>query len=243
MLGKESRKCSFCGQIKLMHQFPKASTSERSSLKAYLCFACQKNLIFDTEDDDQGGSGGKQLQQSRDAKHLQYAMELEANLQKDLEALDREKLEKNIVGMSRLFDNEKQTQAKQRELLDQKEKTNHQLDQEDNPEYTNDTQVKRERITRLFSVTRHLARNYVASNLAREQNKRAALAQQKNFFSQTAEQQAVTNKKSISSTTDKSLSKETATLFAQHSTEKPSASDTAEKLEKIIREAQNIFKR
>lgn len=247
MLGRENKKCSLCHQIKPVQLFPTAVHEGLQPLKTHICFECQKNLAQGETGEDEGGSGGKQLQQNRDAKHLQYEMELNITLQKELNSLNQQKLDKNRLGMLRTIEGDQKTQTAQRELLNQKEETAkaEQDNQPNNPDYSKATETKREKITRLFSVTRHLASNYLASNLAKERNARAILAHQKNFFTHAMKESAATQTENLEATSNakKTLSTESSTLFApQHST-KLTTTETIDKLEAVIREAQNIFKR
>ena len=230
MEGKASRTCAICHQIKPLQYFPKTTRKGRLLAQANICLACR--AATSASEDDEGG-GGKQSQHSRDAKQLQYEMELEAALLKERESLDDLTHHKDIFGMSQVLENERKKQASQRELLDLKEDLSkiNQNDDEPNPDLAQDTQVRREKITRLFSVTRSLARNYVAAN----NNKAIA---QKNFGLFSAIKGSIAaHKKEVL------LSSKSSGLFSQQEPAKQPVEDEAEQLANAIREGQKIFNR
>lgn len=239
MKSKDSRTCAICRQVKLVQYFPKMARGRRLLSQAHICLACRAASLAST-DQDEGGSGGKQAQHSRDAKQLQYDMELEAALQKERVHQSDLAYQKDIFGMSQTRENERKKQIAQRELLDLKEEASKitQTGDEPNLDLAQNTQVRREKITRLFSVTRFLARNYVATNNAK------AIAQ-KNFgiFSHTKEDIIANKAEQINKiNANKTLSKESSTLFSQQHPTKPAAIGEAEQLVNAIRAGQKIFK-
>lgn len=236
MESKASRTCAICRQTKPIHYFPKVVEKGRLLEQANICLACRAN-----SGEDEEGGGGKQLQHNRNAKQLQYEMELAAALQKELTIQNNLTHNKDMLGMSQVLENERKKQAAQRELLDLKEKMakDPEDDEEPNPELAFDTQARREKITRLFSVTRSLTRNYVAAN-----NAKATM--QKNFgiFSQIKQKQSSTQIENVKkNNTNKTLLKESSTLFAQPHAVKEGSMPEAEKLANAIREGQKIFNR
>ena len=241
MESKASRTCAICRQIKLAAHFPKTARGGHLLAQANICLTCRAASLANLDDEDEGGSGGLQLQLQKNAKQLQLAMEQDAALQKELEELNSLTHDKDNLGMSQRIENERKKQASQRELLDLKEDISKitQNGDEPNPDLALDTQARREKITRLFSVTRSLARNYVAANNAK------AIAQ-KNFgiFSHTKEEKIATKiENTQQANIEKALSKESSTLFSQPHPAKEPATSEAEKLANAIREGQKIFSR
>lgn len=238
MESKASRTCAICRQIKRVQHFPKTASGGGLLAQANICLTCRAASLNDSDEGDEGG-GGKQLQHGRDAKQLQYAIELEVALQKELEGQNNLTHTKDLFGMSQVLENERKKQAAQREFLDLKEDISKMTQDGDEPnaDLAQDTQDRREKITRLFSVTRSLARNYVAAN-----NAKAAV--QKNFgiFSHTKEHKIAAKVEQIhQANADKALSKESSTLFSQSHPTKESATSEAEQLANAIREGQKIF--
>lgn len=195
---------------------------------------CRKAI--EDGDDDEGGSGGLQLQLQKNAKQLQLAIDQDSALQKELIELDRLEHEKNSFGVSKSVENEQKNQTAQRELLDIKE-TPDQDAEPNNPDYTEDTKVKREKITRLFAVTRLLSGNYRATN-----NAKAIVQKNLSIFSQTKEHKTAATAQQINqANTSKALSAESSTLFSQPHSTKESTTNEVEKLANAIREGQKIF--
>lgn len=228
MESNSSKVCAICKQIKPANQFPALNRHTEPHDPIYICFACQTTTFSGS--DDEGGSGGKQLQHRRDPRQIQYELELEAALLKDRENQNRLLHERNIFGASQLFEHEKKEQADQRELLDLKEAPPSEEDDEPNPDLALDAQAKRQKIVRLFSVTRSLARDYVATN-----NSKATVQKNLGLFAQMKDHKAIINGKQAK------ISTEASTLFAQHT--KESIISDAEKLAHAIREGQKIFKK
>lgn len=237
MESKESRTCAICRQTKHVQSFPKTPHEKGLSPQTSICLACRAAYLANTDTEDEGGSGGKQLQHSRNAEQLQYEMELEAALQQALKDLNDLSHNKDVLGMSQALENERKKQEAQRELLDLKEDSSalNQDSDEPNPDLALNTQSRREKIARLFSVTRYLARNYTASNNAKA-------AAQKNFgiFSHTKQQITATKTaQTHQANTDKALSTKTSTLFSQQSA--THESNETEQLTHAIRQGQKIF--
>lgn len=246
MLGKESRKCSVCQQTKLVQHFPRSERGEFSLPKMQVCSLCLTTLLNNSAGDDGEGGGGGQIGQNRDAKHLQRDIELETILQKNLKDTFLKTRDSDLQGTTKTLLNKQKVQAEAREYLDEKEEKA-KLSKEnapENQEYTADTKTKREKITRLFSVTRYLAKNHLSANLAKDLNRQAT---QKNFslFSSANKKDLTTNHTENESQTDAlhALSTEQSTMFAKQHTTNSTTADNSEKLEAVIREAQNIFKR
>ncbi len=241
MENKESRICSICRQVKLTQDFPKVTRAGRLLSQANICLMCRAASQHNVEETDEDSGGGKQLQHGRNAGDLLYAMELEALLQKKLDNLNQDSQKKDIFGASITLATEQKKQATQRELLDLKEENDKNsliTEDEPNPELAEDTKVRREKITRLFSVTRSLASNNLASNL------KAAV--QKNFgiFSHIKQHQTAHKAEQFDKTNiKKTLSTESSTLFSQQHLAKEPVADEAERLAHAIREGQKIFKR
>lgn len=242
MESQENRICSVCRQARPAQHFPKMARAGRLLSRANICLMCRAASSSNTEENDEGGGGGKQLQHGRNAENLLYAMELEAALQKELENLSQDAQKKDIFGASVALTNEQKKQATQRELLDLKEKNDKNsliTEDEPNPELAKDTELRREKITRLFSVTRSLARNYLASNNAKA-------TAQKNFgiFSHTKQQLSTHKAEQLDHTNIKTaLLTESSTLFSQQHFAKEPVADEAERLANAIKEGQKIFKR
>lgn len=232
MGSKATRTCVICHQIQPTQNFPKIARAGHLLEQANICLTCRAQASGDESDE---GGGGKQLQHSRNAKQLQYEMELAAALQKELKNQSNLTHNKDIFGLSQRLDDERKKQVAQRELVDSKENINDDLkDDEPNPDLGSDAQMRREKITRLFSVTRSLARNYAVTN-----NSKATTQKNFSIFSQIKQQQTNTQVKNVEKTNaNKMLSKESSTLF--HAT-KESSADEAERLVKAIREGQKIF--
>lgn len=224
---KSGKACAICGKIKQQEDYP---PTKHPLIQSIICLACQE---------DEGGGGGYQSELSQNAKQLQYEIELKAALQKELENQKGIDQKRDIFGAAQRIENERKKQAAQRELLDLKEditKTAQEND-EPNPDLAFNTQTRREKITRLFSITRSLARNYVTANNAKA-------AAQKNFslFSHIKENKIVaTTERTDKANTNKALLAESATLFSQTHSSKESSSDEVEKLINAIREGQKIF--
>lgn len=242
MESKKSITCVICHQVKLAKYFPKSALGGRLLSKASICLTCQlaASLADNNQDDDEGG-GGLQLQYKQDPQRLLQAMELEAILLKNLEDTNLQEHEKNIVSASQTLTTKQQTQTAQRELLDLKEDaSNASQEDEPNPDLSMDANTRREKIARLFSVTRSLAGNFRASNAA------AQATAQKNFslFTQTKGQVAAQKTEQLhKADVNKALSKESSTLFSQHHTTKEPVANEAEQLANAIREGQKIFNR
>lgn len=243
MEDKAGKTCAICRQVKLAQDFPKVGRERHLLAQANICLACRAASLKNHHDDDDSSGGGKQLQHSRDSKQLQYEMELEAALKKEIENQNNLNHIRDIFGRSQLLENERKNQVAQRELLDLKEEMANlpQDTDEPNPELALDTQTRREKITRLFSVTRSLARNYVAANNAKAMaNKNFGIFSHNNEEKNNAAKAEQTRK----ANKDKVLSKESATLFSQsHTTNKETPISAAEKLANAIREGQKIFNR
>lgn len=224
---KLGKACAICGKIKRPEDYP---PTKHPLLQSIICLACLEN---------EGGGGGYQHELSQNAKQLQYEIELKAALQKELESQTRIEQKRDIFGATQRIENELKKQAAQRELLDTKEEITKaaQEKEEPNKDLAFNAQTRREKITRLFSVTRSLARNYVAANNAKA-------AAQKNFslFSHIKENKIVaTTERTDKANTNKALLAESATLFSQTHSSKESSSNEVEKLINAIREGQKIF--
>jgi len=238
MESTESRVCSICRQLRPVRDFPKEGGDGRLLAKANICLWCR---LATGQADEEGGGGGQQLKLKKDSKQLQYAMELDAALKKKLESLEGIVHNKDIFGVSQAVENERKKQAGQREELELKEKAlkNVENNNEPNQDLAKDTQVKREKVTRLFSITRLLARNHLAANIAK-----ATLQKKFGVFSPTKEQQVTQKIERINKTnTNKALSTESSTLFSQQHGDKSHVADEAEQLKAAIQKGQKIFTR
>lgn len=247
MESKESRKCSICRQFRPANYFLQTTDSSDLLAKANICLLCRKASALD-EEDDEGGSGGKQ--QKKDAKHQQQEIELEAIRQKELTDLNHLEHEKDLFGVAQRAIKEQKNQAAQRELLDKKEGAPQELEP-NNPDYTEDTKVKRDKNVRLFSVTQLLTSNYRATNninaILRSSETNARQRKNIGLFSQANKDQAATHKleqEKRTKTSNHTLSSESSTLFSQPhpTTEAPPATE-AEQLATLIRDAQKNFNR
>lgn len=220
MKNKTNKKCAICRQIKPSQNF-----------SGVVCSTCRATGRTLSKNEDDEGGGGKQLQHSRDAKQLQYEMELEAVLLKELENQKDLAHNKDLFGMSALLKNEQKKQAAQRELLDRREDALKAIEDSDepNPDLAVNAQIRREKITRLFSITRSCARNYVAANNAK-------VTAQKSLGIFSAIKKTLTAHK-----TESILSTKSSGLFSQQDTIKHPAADEAEKLINAIRTGQKIF--
>ncbi len=241
MESQKSRICSVCRQTRPAQHFPKMTRAGRLLSRANICLMCRAASSRNTEENDEGGGGGKQLQHGRNTENLLYEMELEAALQKELESLNQDAQKKDIFGASVALTDEKKKQAAQRELLDVKEENDKNrliTEDEPNPELAKDTELRREKITRLFSVTRSLARNYLASN-----NAKATAQRNFGIFSHTKQQLSAHKVEQLDHTNiKKALSTESSALFSQHHLAKEPVAHEGELLANAIKKGQKIFK-
>lgn len=177
MLGRDNKSCSICGQNKPSKYF---------SLLGNICIVCQKIMQRDASSDgDEGGGGGKQLQHNRGAQNLHNAMELDIVSEKNRNETYAKTLDKALFQLAEHAKNEQTTQQLQRELSDEKEQEkNKNNDGSNDPNYTEDTKVKRSRNTHLFSVTRNAALNLRAQNMARENNTPKTNKNNSSFYQQ-----------------------------------------------------------
>lgn len=230
-------KCPFCGQIKSEKEFP-ITPLKTKILFTQACFKCQSK--FNENESDDGSGGGKQHQHNRDARNLQWNMELHELNKTELEYQHAKKIKKNIFEVNQ--------EKEKKEAIEANKKSKGEKIKENGIEQGNINLEKKIPLNKeskeqintppLFSVQKKNNTEKINTNTKQNQNKlfqTISTEKQKNN-SNNIEKKILTEKNN-NIKKEQNLSKERSTLFNQKKT------DIKKKVENAIQLALKQFKR